>query len=85
MKKMCSKAPILSTQSYTKNPDSPLGKELDLQLGNTHSYIIEHEDSEHWWLAEDNTGQVGYVPGRGMGQDQERMTGVRMEPRLDRR
>ena len=23
---------------------------------------MEHEDNEHWWLAEDNKGQVGYVP-----------------------
>ena len=23
---------------------------------------MEHEDNEHWWLAEDNKGQVVYVP-----------------------
>ena len=22
---------------------------------------MEHEDNEHWWLAEDNKGQLGYV------------------------
>ena len=35
---------------------------MDLQLGDTLSYIFEHEDNEHWWLAEDSKGQVGYVP-----------------------
>ena len=35
---------------------------MDLQEGDTLSYILEHEDSEHWWLAEDSKGQVGYVP-----------------------
>ena len=33
-------APILATQSYTKNPDSPLGKELDLQQEDTLGYIM---------------------------------------------
>ena len=23
---------------------------------------MEHEDNEHWWLAEDSKGEVGYVP-----------------------
>ena len=35
---------------------------LDLQQGDTLSYILEHEDNEHWWLVEDSKGQVGYVP-----------------------
>ena len=49
-------------KSYTNNPDSPLGRELDIQRGDTLSYIMEHGDNEHWWLAEDNKGQVGYSP-----------------------
>ena len=36
--------------------------ELDLQQGGTLSYLLEYEDNEHWWLAEDSKGQVGYVP-----------------------
>ena len=48
-------------KSYTKNPDSPLGRELDIQQGNIR-YIMGHEDNEHWWLAEDNKRQVGYAP-----------------------
>ena len=62
VKKICSGTPIIATHSYRKNQDSPLGKELDLQQGDTLSYILEHEDNEHWWLAEDSKGQVGYVP-----------------------
>ncbi len=23
---------------------------------------MKHDDNEHWWLAEDGKGQVGYVP-----------------------
>ena len=61
-KKICSGTPILATHSYRKNQDSPLGNELDLQQGDTLSYILDHEDNEHWWLAGDSKGQVGYVP-----------------------
>ena len=35
---------------------------MDLLQGDTLSYILENEDNEHWWLAEESTGQVGYVP-----------------------
>ena len=61
-KKICSGTPILATHSYRKNKDSPLGNELDLQQGDTLSYILDHEENELWWLAEDSKGQVGYVP-----------------------
>ncbi len=44
----------LAKKSYTKNPDSPLGKELDLIQDEVISYVMEHEDNEHWRLAEDN-------------------------------
>ena len=62
VKKICSGTPIIATNSYRKNEDSPLGNELHLQQGHTLSSILEHEDNEHWWLAEDSKGQVGYVP-----------------------
>ena len=62
MHKLCSGAPILAKKSYKKNPDSLMGKELDLQQGDVLSYIMEHEDNEHRWLAEDNKRQMGYVP-----------------------
>ena len=50
MKKMCSKAPILPTQSYTKNPDSPL--ELDLQQEDTLS------TRRQWTLVASGTQQM---------------------------
>ena len=88
MKKICSGAPILAAPSHTKNPDSPPGKELDIHTATswntkTHSYIMEHEDSEHWWLAEDNKGQVGYVPGRGSTDGTK--IGWKMRPDGERR
>ena len=60
--KICSGAPILATNSYKRNPDSPLGNAIDLQQGDVLSYIMEHEENEHWWLAEYCKGEVGYVP-----------------------
>ena len=36
--------------------------ELDLEEGDTLVYLMEHDDNESWWLAEDVKGQVGYVP-----------------------
>ena len=57
--KICSGAPILATHTYKRNPDSPLGNEIDLQQGDVLSYIIEHDENEHWWLAEDSKGEVG--------------------------
>ena len=62
VQKFCSGEPILAKKSYKNNPDSPIGKELDLQQVDVLSYIMEHEDNEHWWLAEDNKRQMGYVP-----------------------
>ena len=62
VQKLCSGAPILAKKSYKKNPDSPMGKELALQQGDVLSCIMEQEDNEHWWLARDNKGQLGYVP-----------------------
>ena len=39
-----------------------MGDELDIEQGDVLSYIMEHDDNEHWWLAEDNKEHVGYVP-----------------------
>ena len=59
---ICFGAPILATHTYKRNPDSPLGNEIDLQQGDVLSYIMEHDDNEHWWLSEDSKAEVGYVP-----------------------
>ena len=53
---------MLATHSYKKNPNGPVGNELDLEEGDTLVYLMEHNDNESWWLAEDVKGQVGYVP-----------------------
>ena len=53
---------MLEKHSYKKNPNGPVGKELDLMEGYTLVYLMEHDDNESWWLAEDVKGQVGYVP-----------------------
>ena len=53
---------MLATHRYKKNPNGPVGNELDLEEGDTLVYLMEHDDNESWWLAEDVKGQVGYVP-----------------------
>ena len=53
---------MLATHSYKNNPNGPVGNELDLMEGDTLVYMVEHDDNESWWLAEDVKEQVGYVP-----------------------
>ena len=53
---------MLATHSYKKNPNGPVGNELDLKEGDTLVYLMEHDDNESWWLVEDVKGQVRYVP-----------------------
>ena len=53
---------MLATHNYKKNPNGPVGNELDLKEGDTLVYLMEHDENESWWLAEDVKGQVGYVP-----------------------
>ena len=53
--------------SRSADPDNEMVHETRIirwyiQQGDTLSYIMEHEENEHWWLAEDNKGQVVYVP-----------------------
>ena len=43
-------------------PESPLGKEIDLQQWETFIFKGEHAENEHWTLVEDRNGQVGYAP-----------------------
>ena len=53
---------MLATHRYKKNPDGPVGNELDVSEGETLVYLMKHDDNDHWWLAENGKGQVGYVP-----------------------
>ena len=53
---------MLATHDYKTNPQSPVGNKLDVNEGDTLVYLMTNEENEHWWLAEDGKGQVGYVP-----------------------
>ena len=53
---------MLATHSYKKNPNGPVGNELDLKEGDTLVYLMKHGDNESWWLADDVKGNLGYVP-----------------------
>ena len=53
---------MLATHIYKKNPDGPVGNVLDLSEGETVVYLMKHDHNDHWWLAENGKGQVGYVP-----------------------
>ena len=54
--------PLMATHAYTRNQDSPVGKEIDLRQWDTLIFKGEHGENEHWWLVEDRNGQVGYAP-----------------------
>ena len=43
---------MLAKHRYKKNPDGPVGNELDLSEGETLVYLMKHNDNDHWWLAE---------------------------------
>ena len=61
-KEICAGATLMATHTYTRNPESPLGKEIDLQQWETLIFKGEHAENEHWRLVEDRHGQVGYAP-----------------------
>ena len=61
-KEICSGATLMATHAYTRNPESPIGKEIDLQQWETLVFKGLHAENEHWRLVEDRHGQVGYAP-----------------------
>ena len=61
-KEICAGATLMATHAYTRNPESHLGKEIDLQQWYTLIFKGEHAENEHWRLVEDRNGQVGYAP-----------------------
>ena len=61
-KDICAGATLMATHAYTRNPESPLGKEIDLQQWDTLIFKGEHAENEHWRLVDDRNGQVGYAP-----------------------
>ena len=61
-KEVCSGATLMATHAYTRNPESPIGKDIDLQKWDTLIFKGEHAENEHWRLVEDSYGRVGYAP-----------------------
>ena len=61
-KEICFGATLMATHAYTRNPESPIGKEIDLQQWDTLVFKGEHAENEHWRLVEYRYGQVGYAP-----------------------
>ena len=59
---ICAGTPLMATYAYTKNQDSPIGKEIDLQQWDTLIYKEEHAENKHWSIVQDRTGRVGYAP-----------------------
>ena len=59
---ICAGTRLMATHAYTKNQESPIGKEIDLQQWDTLIFKREHADNENWSLVQDRTGHVGYVP-----------------------
>ena len=52
-KEICAGATLMATHTYTRIPESPLGKEIDLQQWDTLIFRGEHTENEHWTLVED--------------------------------
>ena len=52
-KEICSGATLMATHAYTRNPESRIGKEIDLQQWDTVIFKGEHTENEHWRLVED--------------------------------
>ena len=61
-KEICAGATLMATHAYTRNHESPLGKEIYLQQWETLIFKGEHAEKGHWRLVEDRNGQVGYAP-----------------------
>ena len=61
-KEICAGATLMATHAYTRNPESPIGKEIYLQQWDTLVFKGEHAENEHCRLLEDIHGQVGYAP-----------------------
>ena len=59
---ICAGSTLMAIHTYTRNPESPLGKEIHLQQWDTLTFMGEHAENEHWSLVEDRHGQVGYAP-----------------------
>ena len=71
-KVICAGATLMATHTYTRNPESPLGKEIDLQQWDTLIFKGEHVENEHWRLVEDRNGLENGTEENRIGQEGER-------------
>ena len=71
----------MATNAYTKNQESPIGKEIDLQQWDTLIFKGEHADNENWSLVQRQNRTSGIrtsrVPG-GHPRHDNRRTGKRL-------
>ena len=65
-------AQMIATHDYKKNPESPVGNELDVNEGDTLVYLMTNENNEHWWLAEDGKGQTCGLCASDLSEDHQR-------------
>ena len=49
-KEICAGTPLMATHAYTKNQESPVGKEIDLRQWDTLIFKGQHAENEHWSL-----------------------------------
>ena len=55
-KEICAGTPLMATHAYTKNKESPVGKEIYLRQWDTLTFKGEHAENDHWHLVEDRKG-----------------------------
>ena len=53
-------AKLLAKYSYKANPESPIGRELDMKQGDQLTLVSDVDAV--WWKTENSNGEVGYVP-----------------------
>ena len=46
-KEICAGATLMATNAYTRNPESLIGKEIDIQQWDTLVFKGEHTENEH--------------------------------------
>ena len=56
-KDICAGATLMATHAHTRNPESPLGNEIDLEQWDTLIFKGEHAENANWRLVEDRNGQ----------------------------
>ena len=57
---------------YEKNPDGPVGNELDLKEGDTVVYLMKHDDNDHCMVAGRGWKGTGGIRASGLSHDHHR-------------